>query len=248
MNILEKNHEPKKISDAASKLTLYNWDEIAQALDRDGHAVLGGLFSADECSNTSVLYEEDRHFRSRVNMARHGFGKGEYRYFQYPLPSLIGRYREELYPYLAKIANVWNEKFGIDTVYPLSHKEFLQKCSLLGQTKPTPLLLKYGAGDYNCLHQDIYGDILFPIQAVVLLSAPGEEFVGGEFVIVEQRPRMQSRVEVVTLQKGDAVLLAVHSRPIDGVRGAVRVNLKHGVSRVRAGSRYTAGIIFHDAV
>lgn len=247
MSAATKMNEPAETLSIDRKLSGYDWEEIAQGLDRDGQAVLPKIFSLSECNKISNMYDEEQHFRSRIYMARHGFGKGEYRYFRYPLPNLIGLHRQAIYPYLAKMANGWNKRLGIDKVYPPEHKAFLEQCWDGGQTKPTPLLLKYDPGDYNCLHQDLYGDLAFPIQVAVLLSVPGEDFAGGEFVIVEQRPRMQSRAEVVPLQKGDAVIFAVHSRPVNGSKGTYRVNLKHGVSRIRTGRRYTLGIIFHDA-
>jgi hypothetical protein len=193
------------------------------------------------------MYPDDAAFRSRVVMARHGFGRGEYKYFRYPLPDLVERLRTDMYPQLAPIANRWNEALRIDVRYPERHTEFLQRCHDAGQPRPTPLLLQYGEGDYNCLHQDLYGEHVFPIQVAVLLSEPERDFAGGDFVLTEQRPRMQSRVEVVPLRQGDAVAFAVHHRPVQGTRGTYRVNLKHGVSRIRRGHRHTLGIIFHDA-
>jgi len=193
------------------------------------------------------LYADETLFRSRVVMARHGFGRGEYKYFSYPLPDLIAALRTALYPRLAPIANRWNEAMGIDVRFPERHEEFIERCHAAGQCRPTPLLLQYGVDDYNCLHQDLYGKHVFPLQATILLSVPGKDFTGGEFVIAEQRPRMQSRPEVVPLSQGDAVVFAVHRRPVQGTRGTYRVNLRHGVSRLRAGHRHTAGIIFHDA-
>jgi hypothetical protein len=193
------------------------------------------------------MYPDDAAFRSRIVMTRHGFGRGEYKYFRYPLPDLVERLRTDLYPRLAPIANRWNEALRIDVRYPKTHTEFLQRCHDAGQPRPTPLLLQYGEGDYNCLHQDLYGEHVFPIQVAVLLSEPERDFTGGDFVLTEQRPRMQSRVEVVPLRQGDAVAFAVHHRPVQGTRGTYRVNLKHGVSRIRRGHRHTLGIIFHDA-
>ena len=180
-------------------------------------------------------------------MARHGFGKGEYRYFKYPLPELLGSLRTALYPRLAMVANQWNERMSVAQRYPETHAAFLDECHKAGQTRPTPLLLQYVPGDFNCLHQDLYGDLAFPIQVAILLSEPGRDFTGGEFVLTEQRPRMQSRVEVVPLAQGDAVAFAVHNRPVKGTKGNYRVNLRHGVSRLRSGLRHTVGIIFHDA-
>jgi len=193
------------------------------------------------------LYPHEEHFRSRVFMARHGFGRGEYRYFKYPLPPLLGGLRSALYPHVVEVANEWNRRMNIDRRYPLQHSEFLKECHDAGQTRPTPLLLQYVPDDYNCLHQDLYGEMVFPIQAAILLSEPGEDFTGGEFVLTEQRPRMQTRAEVVPLRQGDAVVFAVHNRPVQGTRGTYRVNLRHGVSRLRSGMRHTVGIIFHDA-
>lgn len=224
-----------------------DWQAITGELDGFGCAVLPQLLTAGECRAVAALYPDDRHFRSRVVMARHGFGKGEYRYFSYPLPDLIGDLRTAIYPHLAGLANRWNDRMGIDQHYPADHAAYLARCRAAGQTRPTPLLLHYGPGDYNCLHQDLYGELVFPIQLAILLSEPGEDFTGGEFVLTEQRPRMQSRVEVVPLRRGDAVAFAVHNRPVQGTRGTYRVNLRHGVSRLRSGQRHTAGIIFHDA-
>ena len=205
------------------------------------------LLSPEECAEIASLYPHEEHFRSHIVMARHGFGKGEYRYFKYPLPDLLGGLRTALYPRLSGVANEWNERMGIDQRYPNTHAEFLQLCHDAGQTRPTPLLLQYVPGDFNALHQDLYGDLAFPIQVAVLLSEPGRDFTGGEFVLTEQRPRMQSRAEVVPLRQGDAVAFAVHNRPIHGTKGNYRVNLRHGVSRLRSGQRHTVGIIFHDA-
>jgi hypothetical protein len=233
--------------DAEARIGRYGWSGIADELDAQGCAILEGLLSRDECRDIASLYPEEGHFRSHVVMARHGFGRGEYRYFAYPLPELIGGLRTALYPRLAPIANAWNERMGAATRYPEEHAAFLRRCHEAGQTRPTPLLLQYGPGDYNCLHQDLYGELAFPLQVAILLSEPGRDFVGGEFVITEQRPRMQSRAEVVPLRQGDAVAFAVHNRPVQGTRGSYRVNLRHGVSRVRSGERHTLGIIFHDA-
>jgi len=220
---------------------------MAGQLDSYGATVLTELLSPGECASLAALYSDDQLFRSRVVMARHGFGRGEYKYFDYPLPDIIATLRTELYPSLAPFANRWNTVMAIDVRYPEQHADFLKRCHNAGQTKPTPLLLKYSAGDYNCLHQDLYGEHVFPIQVAVLLSDPGKEFSGGEFVLTEQRPRMQSRAEVISLHQGDAVAFAVHHRPVKGTRGFYRVNLRHGVSRLHSGHRYTLGIIFHDA-
>ena len=222
-------------------------DAIAVALDRDGWAVLPGLLSDAECDGTAALYAEEAGFRSHVFMARHGFGRGEYRYFAYPLPPLVAALRQRLYPRLVPIANRWHERMGMAVRFPAGHAEFLARCHDAGQRRPTPLLLQYGAGDYNCLHQDLYGEHVFPLQVAVLLSAPGEDFTGGEFVLTEQRPRMQSRAAVVPLAKGDAVVFAVNVRPVKGARGDYRVAMRHGVSEIRSGRRHTLGVIFHDA-
>lgn len=232
---------------AATRVAAYNWQAIFDDLNGYGCAVMEKLLSVEECRQISALYQEEEHFRSHIHMARHGFGRGEYRYFKYPLPRLLGGLRTALYPRLADIANEWNGRMGIDGRYPTEHAEFLRQCHDAGQTRPTPLLLQYVPGDFNCLHQDLYGDLAFPIQVAILLSEPGQDFTGGEFVLTEQRPRMQSRVEVVPLRQGDAVAFAVHNRPVQGTKGNYRVNLRHGVSRVRSGLRHTVGIIFHDA-
>ena len=224
-----------------------DWPQIVRDLDERGSAVLKGLLSAEECKTLAALYPEESIFRSRVVMARHGFGRGEYKYFADPLPSLIQGLRTALYSRLVPVANRWNTAMGIQVQYPERHSDFLQRCHDAGQQRPTPLLLQYGAGDYNCLHQDLYGEHVFPIQVAILLSEPQQDFTGGEFVLTEQRPRMQSRPEVVPLHQGDAVAFAVHHRPVQGTRGTYRVNLRHGVSRLRTGQRHTVGIIFHDA-
>ena len=222
-------------------------DPIAAALDRDGWAVLPGLLNAADCDGTAALYAQDAEFRSHVIMARYGFGRGEYRYFAYPLPPLVEALRGMLYARLAPIANRWHERMGMAARFPADHAEFLARCHEAGQRRPTPLLLQYGAGDYNCLHQDLYGQHVFPLQGAVLLSAPGDDFTGGEFVLTEQRPRMQSRAAVVPLAKGDAVVFAVNTRPVRGSRGNYRVAMRHGVSAIRSGRRHTLGLIFHDA-
>jgi hypothetical protein len=221
---------------------------VAADLDTYGCAVLPSVLSREECAALAASYDDESQFRSRVIMASHGFGRGEYKYFAYPLPELVAGLRAALYPRLAPVANRWNEAMGIDVTFPDEHEGFLDRCHRAGQTKPTPLILRYGAGDYNCLHQDVYGDLVFPLQVAFLLSAPGRDFTGGEFVLTEQRPRMQSRAEVVPLGQGDGVIFAVRQRPVRGTRGAYRVNLRHGVSRLRSGQRHTLGIIFHDAL
>jgi hypothetical protein len=225
----------------------FDWQAISDALDRAGWAVLGGLLTPAECQAMAFLYDQDDGFRSRVAMARHGFGRGEYKYFAYPLPSRVGEMREALYPHLARIANHWNEMLKSEVRFPLAHRAFLKRCHDADQTRPTPLLLRYGLGDYNCLHQDLYGEHVFPLQAAILLSEPEKDFTGGEFVLTEQRPRMQSRAAVVPLRQGDGVVFAVNQRPVQGTRGAYRVVMRHGVSALRSGQRHTLGIIFHDA-
>ena len=225
----------------------YDWSAVARDLDAQGCAVLPKLLSPEQCRTLVSLYPEDQHFRSRIVMARHGFGRGEYKYFSYPLPSPIDALRPALYAELAPIANRWNLAMGIAVSYPADHTAFLERCHAAGQNRPTPLLLQYGAGDYNCLHQDLYGEHVFPLQVAILLSDPTNDFTGGEFVLTEQRPRMQSRAEVVALRQGDAVVFAVHHRPMQGTRGVYRVTMRHGVSRIRAGHRHTLGVIFHDA-
>ena len=232
---------------AAERIGALDWARVARELDARGSAVLEDLVSPDDCRALAALYSEDARFRSRIVMARHGFGRGEYKYFDYPLPDLIADLRAALYPRLAPIANRWNEAMGMEVRYPDEHDAFLARCHAAGQRKPTPLLLQYEPDDYNCLHQDLYGEHVFPLQVAVLLSVPGRDFTGGEFVMTEQRPRMQSRAEVVPLRQGDGVVFAVHHRPVEGTRGVYRVNLRHGVSRIRSGRRYTMGIIFHDA-
>ncbi|WP_458756192.1 2OG-Fe(II) oxygenase [Afipia sp. TerB] len=231
----------------AGHVAAIDWSAIAAHLDGNGWAVLEQLLSADQCRAIASLYGNDDGFRSHIVMARHGFGKGEYKYFSYPLPDIVADLRTSLYPHLAPIANRWNEAMGIDIRYPKDHADFIARCHKAGQTRPTPLLLQYGAGDYNCLHQDLYGEHVFPLQVAILLSEPERDFTGGEFVLTEQRPRMQSRAAVVPLRQGDAVLFAVHNRPMQGTRGTYRVNLRHGVSQLRSGRRHTVGIIFHDA-
>jgi uncharacterized protein len=216
-------------------------------LDAYGWAILPKLLTPGECEAVAVMYVEDHRFRSHIVMARHGFGRGEYKYFRYPLPDTISALRAALYQQLSPIANRWNESMGIDVRFPDAHADFIARCHKAGQTKPTPLLLQYGEGDFNALHQDLYGEHVFPLQVAILLSEPGKDFTGGEFVLVEQRPRMQSRAEVVPLGRGDGVVFAVHHRPVQGARGVYRVALRHGVSRLRSGHRHTLGVIFHDA-
>ncbi len=232
---------------APDRLKAIDWASVSAELDAGGSAVIENLVSAAECEALAGLYGDESRFRSKVVMARHGFGRGEYQYFAYPLPELIERLRQALYSPLAEIANRWHGALRIAARFPDSLAAYLKRCHAAGQRRPTPLMLRYGSGDYNCLHRDLYGEHVFPLQLTVLLSQPGRDFAGGEFVMTEQRPRMQSRAQVVPLAQGDAVVFAVHHRPVQGTRGVYRVNLRHGVSRVRCGERYTAGIIFHDA-
>ena len=241
---MSKTYALTGLSDRIASL---DWRGIAAALDAHGCAVVNGLVAADACAELTATYDVEDRFRSRIVMASHGFGRGEYKYFAYPLPPVVGELRASLYPPLATIAGHWNETMGIAVRYPSTLDEFLERCHRAGQTKPTPLVLRYGEGDYNCLHQDVYGEHLFPIQATVLLAAPGRDFTGGEFVLTEQRPRMQSRAEVVPLEQGDCVIFPVRHRPVRGSRGRYRVTMRHGVSRLRSGRRHTLGIIFHDA-
>jgi hypothetical protein len=233
--------------DAVLRVASLDWQVVANDLNESGNVVLKKVLTPAECEALASLYASEEHFRSRVVMARHGFGRGEYKYFCYPLPNLVQQLRTALYERLAPIANQWNENMGVDIRYPNYHADFVERCHKAGQVRPTPLLLQYGPGDYNCLHQDLYGEHVFPIQVAFLLSEPGRDFTGGEFVLTEQRPRMQSRPEVVPLRQGDAVAFAVHHRPMQGTRGFYRVNMRHGVSRLRSGRRFTVGIIFHDA-
>lgn len=228
-------------------MQFFQWPIIAEELDADGCAVLPMLLASDECERVQRHWAEEQRFRSHIHMARHGFGRGEYRYFGYPLPEPIAALREQLYPPLAAIANRWAERLGQDQRFPDTHKAFLDRCHAAGQSRPTPLLLRYEAGDWNALHQDVYGDHVFPLQVAILLSEPGRDFAGGEFVLTEQRPRMQSRAEVVPLRQGDAVVFPVRERPVHGARGDYRVQMRHGVSRLRSGLRFTLGLIFHDA-
>jgi hypothetical protein len=232
---------------AAGRLEALDWERVWRDLDAEGSAMIEGLLSRDECQSLAGLYQTDDLFRSRVVMGQHGFGRGEYKYFSYPLPDPIAALRTAVYPHLVPAANRWNNAMGIAVQYPETHADFIKRCHRAGQVRPTPLLLQYEAGDYNCLHQDVYGEHVFPLQLAILLSEPGKDFTGGEFVMTEQRPRMQSRPVVVPLGQGDGVVFAVHHRPVQGTRGAYRVNLRHGVSRVRSGHRHTLGVIFHDA-
>jgi hypothetical protein len=247
MNALLRTATPATTDEAGARLQVFDWADVASELDMQGCAMLEALLSPQECRALAALYTNDKLFRSRVVMGRHGFGRGEYQYFNYPLPDMVAALRTASYPLLAPIANRWNTKMGIDVRYPATHAAFLERCHTAGQQRPTPLLLQYGADDYNCLHQDLYGEHVFPLQIAILLSEPERDFSGGEFVLTEQRPRMQSRPQVVPLRQGDAVVFAVHQRPVQGTRGTYRVNLRHGVSRVRSGHRHTLGIIFHDA-
>ncbi len=229
------------------RVAAFDWTAIASDLDAHGCATTGPLLTDDECVALAQSYAEEAPFRSRIIMARHGFGSGEYKYFAYPLPDTVAALRGALYPPLAEVANRWSKAMGADVAYPADHAAYLQRCHKAGQSKPTPLLLQYGAGDFNCLHQDIYGANIFPLQVAFLLSRPAEDFTGGEFVLTEQRPRMQSRAEVVPLRQGEGVIFPVHHRPVHGTRGIYRVNMRHGVSRLRSGNRTTLGVIFHDA-
>ncbi|MGE0132425.1 MAG: 2OG-Fe(II) oxygenase [Blastocatellales bacterium] len=233
--------------DIASRVNALDWERVSKELDDRGCAVIKGFLTSEECEALVRLYPVDGIFRSRVVMARHGFGSGEYKYFSYPLPDIVSGLRTAIYPHLAPIANRWNAAMGIDARYPAKLGDFIARCHEAGQLRPTPLMLRYETDDYNCLHQDLYGEHVFPLQVAILLSKPGRDFTGGEFVLTEQRPRMQSRVEVVPLRQGDAVVFAVRHRPVQGARGVYRVNLRHGVSRIRSGHRHTLGVIFHDA-
>jgi hypothetical protein len=238
---------PISSENPADRVHELDWQRISQELDKHGNVVLPGILRPGECDALAALYPDDDHFRSRVVMERYNFGRGEYKYFRYPLPEIISEIRTTSYSHLAPVANRWNELMGVDVRYPKAHSDFIKRCHQAGQTRPTPLLLQYGPGDFNCLHQDLYGEHVFPIQVTILLSQPGRDFTGGEFVLTEQKPRMQSQVEVVPPGKGDAVAFAVHHRPVKGKRGYYRMNFRHGVSRLRSGRRHTLGIIFHDA-
>jgi hypothetical protein len=245
--LMQRRSETSRNGTIADRIAALDWTAIASALDAYGCGTTGALLTPQECAALAQSYAADECFRSRIVMARHGFGRGEYKYLAYPLPKIVAALRSALYPPLAALANRWNEAMGITVTYPADHAAYLQRCHAAGQTKPTPLLLQYGAGDYNCLHQDIYGADIFPLQATLLLSEPGTDFTGGEFVLTEQRPRMQSRADVVTLRQGEAVIFPVRQRPVRGSRGNYRVNMRHGVSRLHCGRRYTLGVIFHDA-
>lgn len=247
MTMTARKSAQSSVPDVATHVDALDWSQITAELAAQGCAVLKSLLTPDQCRVIASLYPDDANFRDRIVMGRHGFGRGEYKYFSYPLPDLIAQLRPTLYAHLQGVANRWNEAMGIDIRYPEGHAAFLKRCHEAGQSRPTPLLLQYEAGDFNCLHQDLYGDHVFPIQVAILLSEPGRDFTGGEFVLTEQRPRMQSRAEVVPLAQGDAVAFAVHHRPVQGTRGTYRVNLRHGVSRIRTGQRHTLGVIFHDA-
>ncbi len=242
-----RSHSADWPDTAAARVAAIDWTRVGGALNDRGSAVLERLLTPDECRAIASLYDDDSHFRSTVVMARHGFGRGEYKYFAYPLPDLIAALRPALYAHLAPLANAWNESMATAVRYPDDHASFIARCHKAGQKRPTPLLLRYREGDYNCLHQDLYGEHVFPLQIVILLSEPERDFTGGEFVLTEQRPRMQSRAEVIGLKQGDAAIFAVHHRPVQGTRGIYRVTMRHGVSRLRSGERYTTGIIFHDA-
>ena len=240
--------KPRARGSLDARLRAIDWASAGEDLDARGFAILPALLSATECRELIAGYDDDARYRSRIVMARHGFGRGEYKYFAYPLPPLVARLREALYPPLAGIANRWNRALGVEAEFPPAHAAFLERCHAAGQTRPTPLLLAYTAGDYNCLHQDLYGEHVFPLQVATLLSEPGRDFDGGELVLTEQRPRMQSRVEVIPLGRGDAAVFPVRHRPVQGTRGVYRVTMRHGVSRLHRGHRHTLGVILHDAV
>lgn len=244
---LKRNQHAPLNERIEQRVAATDWARVGAELDLHGFALLAGLLTAKDCETLAALYDDDKGFRSTIVMARHGFGRGEYKYFAYPLPDIIAALRPALYARLVPIANRWNEAMKNPVRYPKAHAEFIKRCHGASQQRPTPLLLKYGPGDYNCLHQDLYGEHVFPLQVVILLSHPDQDFTGGDFVLTEQRPRMQSRVEVVPLRRGDAAVFAVHHRPVQGTRGNYRVTMRHGVSALRSGHRQTAGIIFHDA-
>ena len=244
---IARSAERTSSGDIATRVNAYDWPSVTAHLDAHGWATLPQLLTTAETEAIAGLYDDEALFRSQVVMARHGFGRGEYKYFKYPLPATVAALRAALYPLLVPVANRWNEAMGLDMRYPSSHDEFISRCHDAGQNRPTPLLLQYGEGDFNALHQDVYGEHVFPLQAMALLAEPGTDFTGGEFVLTEQRPRMQSRVEVVPLRRGDGVVWAVRNRPVQGTRSSYRVNMRHGVSRIRSGHRHTLGVIFHDA-
>ena len=231
----------------AQRLAAVDWQEVSDGLNHSGCAVIPQLLTPQDCHALAALYAQPAAFRSRIVMQRHGFGNGEYQYFGYPLPDLVQGLRTGVYPHLAPLANRWYEQMGLSPRFPAEHADFVARCHAAGQQRPTPLLVQYEAGDYNCLHQDLYGEHVFPLQMVVLLAQPGQDFTGGELVLTEQRPRMQSRGEVLALRQGDAAVFAVQQRPVQGSRGSYRVTMRHGVSRIRSGRRHTLGIIFHDA-
>jgi hypothetical protein len=234
------------MTELAHRIDALDWLQLLQRLDDSGFATAGPLLTADECGALAALYDDPAPFRNRVVMARHGFGQGEYRYFKYPLPAAVATLRQQVYPHLVPLANRWQQALGLPGQFPARHADYIARCHAAGQTRPTPLLLRYGPGDYNRLHQDLYGEMVFPLQLTLLLSDPAQ-FDGGEFVLVENKPRSQSRAEVVTLRQGEAVIFAVNRRPVQGTRGSYRVALRHGVSTLRRGTRHTLGIIFHDA-
>lgn len=242
-----KNISGAADGDLAGQIAALDWQRISDELGLQGYAIIASLLTPEQCDSLVGLYSSPDLFRSRVLMSRHGYGRGEYQYFKYPLPKQVSSLRTLLYPHLAPIANRWNELLQEEVRFPGTHEQFIERCHAAGQLRPTPLLLQYEAGDYNCLHQDLYGEHVFPLQIATLLSQPGRDFTGGEFILTEQRPRMQSRAEVVPLEQGDAVVFAVHHRPVQGTRGIYRVNMRHGVSRLRSGRRHTLGVIFHDA-
>jgi hypothetical protein len=238
---------PAREAGVSGRVAAVEWNRVFAELNAFGCGIITGILTAEECRAIAGSYDDESRFRSHVVMARHGFGRGEYKYFSYPLPEIVSDLRATMYPRLAPLANRWNDAMGLDVRYPDAQADFISRCHEAGQKRPTPLLLRYGPDDYNCLHQDLYGEHVFPFQVAFLLAEPGTDFTGGEFVLTEQRPRMQSRVEVVPLRRGDGVIFAVHNRPVQGGRGTYRVNLRHGVSRVRSGRRHTLGVIFHDA-
>lgn len=243
------NSRPAENAAAAAdtRLARYDWTRLSEALDERGFALMPSLLTAKMCQSYAAMFGEDERFRRQIHMARHGYGQGTYKYFSYPLPDPLAGLRTAFYARLAPVANRWNERLGIDHKYPAKHAAFLRQCHAAGQVRPTPLLLEYGPGDYNCLHQDLYGELAFPLQVAVLLSDPAKDFAGGEFILTEQRPRRQSRAEVVPLSQGDAVIFANNQRPMEGARGPYRVTMRHGVSRLHTGRRHTLGLIFHDA-